>query len=352
VLASKGLVERKRFGRGLHAERYVKAKTRNNVCRSVRMNEHPASRLGRPAVTVVIPTFNRAAIVGRAIRSVLAQTCQDWELIVVDDYSTDGTEQAVGSFSDRRIEYVRHDRNRGGGAARNTGIRRARGDYVAFLDSDDEWLPEKLEKDLEVFRKSDHELGFVYTGKMILEESGKLLRVRMPTLCGWVYEAMLEVNFVGSCSRVTAKKQVLDRVAGFDEMLPNGQDYDLWLRVARVSKIGCVPHCLVKRYVLAERMSVHLRGICEGWERILMKYRGDMKSRTLTKHLSRVAILLFNYDRRRGRALAWEALRLQPLQPGLFAALALSTLGIDYYRWVFGRVIKLIDKDYLGRAKI
>jgi GT2 family glycosyltransferase len=223
---------------------------------------------------------------------------------------------------------------------------------VAFLDSDDEWLPEKLEKELEVFRNSDREVGLVYTGKMILDESSKLLQVRMPTLSGCVHEAMLGVNFIGSCSRVTVKKQVLDKVAGFDETFPNCQDYDLWLRVARVSRVACVPYCLVKRYLLSDRMTASLRNICDAWERILNKYRGEMEPRTLARHLARVAIVLLNYDRRRARALAWEALRFRPLQPGLLAALALSVFGKDCYRWLFGRVIKLIDKHYLGRAKI
>jgi len=316
------------------------------------MNEHLASGPARPAVTVVIPTFNRAALVARAIRSVLAQTCQDWELIVVDDDSTDGTEQAVRSFSDNRITYIRHNRNRRVSAARNTGIRCARGEYIAFLDSDDEWLPEKLEKELEVFRNSDPEVGLVYTGKMILDESGKLLNVRMPTQSGWVYEAMLDRHFIGSPSRVTVKKQVLDRVGGFDETFVNCQDYDLWLRVARASKIACVPHCLVRRHMLSDGMSVSLRNICEGWERILTKYRSEMKPHTLAKHLSRVAILLFNYDPRRARALALEGLRLRPVQPSLVAALTVSTLGMNSYRWLFGRMAKWYDKFYIGRATI
>jgi len=223
---------------------------------------------------------------------------------------------------------------------------------VSFLDSDDEWLPEKLQKELEVFRNSDPEVGLVYTGEMILDESGKLLLVSVPTQYGWLYEVMLDVNFIGSCSRVTVKKQILERVAGFDETFANCQDYDLWLRVARASKIACVPHCLVKRHMLSDQMSASLRGISEGWERILMKYRSDMKPPTLTKHLSRVSILLLNYDRRRARALAWEALRLRPLQPGLLAALALSTLGMGCYRWLFGKVIKLLDRHYLGRARV
>ena len=99
--------------------------------------------------------FNRAAPVRRAIESVLAQTCQDFEIIVVDDGSTDGTAAAVETFADRRITLIRHEQNRGGSAARNTGIRASSAAYVAFLDSDDEWLPTKLERQLEVFERSD-----------------------------------------------------------------------------------------------------------------------------------------------------------------------------------------------------
>jgi glycosyltransferase involved in cell wall biosynthesis len=303
-------------------------------------------------VTVIIPTFNRAAIVVRAIRSVLGQTCQDWELIVVDDASTDGTEQAVRSFSDNRIKYIRHDRNRRVSVARNTGIRCAQGEYVAFLDSDDEWLPEKLQKELEVFRNSDPQVGLVYTGKTILDERGRVLKVRMATKSGWVYDALLDSDFIGSPSRVTVKKQVLDRVAGFDETFLNAEDYDLWLRVARVSKIACVPCCLVKRYLISGWKTASLRNICEGGERILRKFRSDMKPRTLAIHLSRITTVLFNYDPRRARALALEGLRLRPVQPLLVAGVAACILGMDSYRWLFKKLAKWRQGPYLGRARI
>ena len=316
------------------------------------MNEHSAPQSARPAVTVIIPTFNRASIVGRAIRSVLAQTYRDWELIVVDDASTDGTEEVVKRFQDQRIKYILHDQNRRVSAARNTGIRGAQGEYVSFLDDDDEWLPEKLQKELEVFHNSDPEVGLVYAGKTVFDEHGNVLQVRMPLESGWVYDAMLDRHFIGSPSRVTVRKQVLESVGGFDETFVNCQDYDLWLRVARVSKIACVPYFLVKRYLLSDQMSGNLRKICEGWERILTKFRKDMKPRTLAKHVSRVAILLFNYEPRRARALAWEGLRIRPFQPALLAAMAISTLGTNSYRRVFGRMARLFDRFYLGRARI
>jgi len=316
------------------------------------MNEASGDSPAKPLVTVIIPTFNRASIVGRAIRSVLGQTYPNWELFVVDDASTDGTEREVRRYSDERIKYIRHQQNQRVSAARNTGIRSARGEYVSFLDDDDEWLPEKLAKEVEVFRHSDPEVGLVYTGKTVYDEHGRVLQVRMPKLSGWVYDAMLDEHFIGSPSRVTVKKQVLDRVAGFDETFVNCQDYDLWLRVAKVSKIAVAPWFLVKRYLLSDQMSGSLRNICEGWEHILTKFRADMKPRTLAKHISRVAILLLNYDPRRARALAWESFRLRPLQPSLLAALALSILGTNFYRWVFVRMVRRFDRFYLGRAKI
>ena len=316
------------------------------------MNEHLASGPTRPTVTVIIPTFNRASIVGRAIRSVLGQTYQDWELIVVDDCSTDGAEQAVRSFSDNRIKYIRHDQNRGGGAARNTGIRCAQGEYVAFLDSDDEWLPEKLQKELGVFRDSDPTVVLVYTGKMMLDETGRVLEIRMPTKSGWVYEALLDWNFIGSCSRAMVKKQALERVAGFDEKFVAHQDSDLWLRVAKVSRVAPVPNCLVKRYMGSDQITGSLRRICEGRERILQKYRSEMKPRTLARQLAVVALLLFNYDPRRARALALQGLRLRPVQPLLVAGVAASMLGLDSYRWLFKRLAKWRQGPYLGRARI
>src|SRR5258705_13939604 len=101
-------------------------------------------------VSVVIPTHNRSEFLRSAIASVLGQTYQDFELIVVDDASTDSTAEVVVSFNDSRIKFIRHQTNQGGSAARNTGIRASKCDYIAFLDDDDEWSPRKLSKQVEV----------------------------------------------------------------------------------------------------------------------------------------------------------------------------------------------------------
>ena len=120
-----------------------------------------------PRVSVIIPTYNRAHLIGRAIQSVLAQTYQDFEVIVVDDGSTDNTEEVVLNFGSEKMRYIRHGTNRGVAAARNTGIRNARGEYIAFQDSDDEWYPNRLESISEIMEdRKDIDFIFSY-GKFL-----------------------------------------------------------------------------------------------------------------------------------------------------------------------------------------
>ena len=126
-----------------------------------------------PRVSVILPTYNRAQLIAQAIQSVLDQTYQDFELIIVDDGSKDETEEVVNSFDDERIRYARHEENKGANAARNTGIAMARGEYIAFQDSDDKWLPEKLERQMRIFLITSTDIGVVYTGCWRVEGTQK-----------------------------------------------------------------------------------------------------------------------------------------------------------------------------------
>ena len=199
-----------------------------------------------PVVNVVIPTYNRAEIIGRAIRSVQAQTFEDWELIVVDDASEDETEEVVAAFEDTRIRYIQHVENRGGAAARNTGIRNSRGEYIAFLDSDDEWLPQKLEGQIRVFKKADESVGLVYTG--MIRKKGKYTEKKTPIYSGWIEEKLYLKNVIGSCSVGTVKSNVVNEVGYFDEKLNSAQDKDYWLRVSKMFKIEFSKGCHVIKH--------------------------------------------------------------------------------------------------------
>src|ERR1700737_4457090 len=120
-----------------------------------------------PKVSVIIPTYNRAELLRSAIISVLTQIFQDFEVIVVDDASRDNTQNVVHSFNDRRIRYIRNGMNKGDAVARNVGITNSSCEYIAFLDDDDEWLPEKLEKQINLLENSSPNVGVVHTGHVI-----------------------------------------------------------------------------------------------------------------------------------------------------------------------------------------
>jgi glycosyltransferase involved in cell wall biosynthesis len=188
-----------------------------------------------PAVSVIIPTYNRADLVGRAIKSVLSQTYQDFEIIVVDDASVDNTEEAVKGFDDPRIRYMRHEQNRGGSAARNTGIRAAKGKYIAFLDSDDRFEPMKIAAQIDVFnRTEDKNMVLVYTGCRSVElQSGKVRGLTRPRKRGNIHKEILLANCVGTTSSILVKADIVREIGGFDESLPANQDWELYFRLSK-----------------------------------------------------------------------------------------------------------------------
>lgn len=184
-----------------------------------------------PEVSVIIPTYNRAGLLAQAIESVLAQSYPSFEIIVVDDGSRDDTNTVVGSYSDPRIRYIYQD-NAGLSAARNTGIRAARGKYVALLDADDLFMPEKLAYQVQVL---DHqpEVGFVAGGFLYVDADGRPLAERRP----WQSHPQLDLmTWLHGCpvvpSAVLLSRAWLARVGGFDSALRRVEDRDLWLRLA------------------------------------------------------------------------------------------------------------------------
>lgn len=179
-----------------------------------------------PKVSVIIPTYKRAHLVTRAIASVRNQTFQDFEIIVVDDCSPDDTKSAVMAVGDPRIRYLRHERNKGLPSGRNTGIAAAHGEYIAFLDDDDSWLPEKLERQLHVVDG----YGAVLCGALINGEYIKIFRGKEVSL-----DDLRKGNeFDPSSLLVDAS---ILRQVGFDESLRQGEDWDAFIRLAQVCRI-------------------------------------------------------------------------------------------------------------------
>ncbi len=196
-----------------------------------------------PCVSVIIPTYNRAALVQEAVAAVLAQTCRDWELLVVDDGSTDGTSNALAGLGGS-LRVLRSPRRRGVSAARNLGIAAARGEWLAFLDSDDLWLPEKLERQM-AFMAAHPRLLISQTEETWVRRG---VRVNPPRTHkkegGRIFLRSLERCLV-SPSAVVVHRSLLDEHGGFDENLPAAEDYDLWLRLAWRYEVGLLPEPLV-----------------------------------------------------------------------------------------------------------
>lgn len=174
---------------------------------------------GPPTVSVIVPTYNRAGFLPRALDSVLAQTYRDFELIVVDDHSNDNTGRVVAEFTrDDRVRVFRHDRNLGASAALNSGINVARGEFVAFLDDDDVWLPEKLGAQMELFQGVGHNVGLVYGWRHhMVSESDQPVRTIRQTSRGDIYEQMLALETPVPPSSWLVRTSVARALGGFDE---------------------------------------------------------------------------------------------------------------------------------------
>jgi glycosyltransferase involved in cell wall biosynthesis len=197
--------------------------------------------LGSAKVSAIVPVYNCAQYVGKAIESILAQTYRAQEIIVVDDGSTDNTREALEPYKDSII-YV-YQKNAGEPAARNTGIRHSTGEYIAYLDADDLWLPDKLQLQMEYFR-THPQCDLVYTDMMTFDDQGiiecsvRSSRARVYS-SGKIFPQLFRETLFGSGS-VVLRKAAAEKAGGFDETFFVGSDYEMWLRMSRSFEFGYV----------------------------------------------------------------------------------------------------------------
>jgi glycosyltransferase involved in cell wall biosynthesis len=229
----------------------------------------------KPLISVIVPTFNRAKLLEETVNAILSQTVQDFELIVVDNLSDDGTEEFVKKIKDDRVRYFRNPNNGIIAVNRNFGIRQAKGKYIAFCDDDDLWLPTKLGKQLAHFPEGG--ISFVSTDFIPMGEPGffrKVFKASPGTLFrDFLYEEILLVNPVISSS-VVARKDFLLEVGGFDEN-PDFkciEDWELWLRLSRKGRGRILAEPLV-RYRISQKAERDTRQIRMNELKILEKHR-------------------------------------------------------------------------------
>jgi glycosyltransferase involved in cell wall biosynthesis len=201
-----------------------------------------------PVFSVIIPTFNRAHVLKRSIDSVLKQSYQNFELIIVDDHSTDDTQELIKNYQDQLTSFqTSGDINQGVSKARNLGIKNARGKYIAFLDSDDEWLPEKLKLQYDYFQNHPH-IRIVH-GEEVWVRNGK--RVNPKKIHqkggGHQFHRCLELCLI-SPSTVVLEKGLLHQMGGFREDFIVCEDYDLWLKITAENEVGFIQDPLIIKY--------------------------------------------------------------------------------------------------------
>lgn len=244
-----------------------------------------------PKVSVIIPTHNRAHLIGRSIQSVLNQTYKDFEIIVVDDGSTDNTREVIKEFQrkDKRIKCIRHEKNKGGSAARNTGIKLARGEYIAFQDSDDEWLPEKLEKQMGFFKNMPAEVGIIYSDmwRITRNEKSYFYSPKIMPKHKIIYKQALDygVSNIGIQTSLI-KKEVFDKAGMFDEKFPRFIDLEFFIRLSKYYYFFHIKEPLVNYFDADKGISSNTKALITARKLILEKYFEDIKKdkKILAKH--------------------------------------------------------------------
>lgn len=244
-------------------------------------------RSQNPKVSVVIPTYNRAHLLPRAIQSVLDQTYQDLEIIIVDDGSRDNTERVIKNFKDERIRYIQHNQNKGASAARNTGIRESRGKYIAFQDSDDEWFSNKLEKQIEAFADAPPEVGIVYSGFYRIEADRKLYLPsdQLSLKEGNIHNELLKGNFVGTPT-VLMKKECFRNQRYFNESLPALEDWELWIELSKYYTFRYIKKPLLCSYSTPNSINLNENNMLKAHEIILLTHLDDFSKnkKNLSEH--------------------------------------------------------------------
>lgn len=294
----------------------------------------PPPPVEAPRVSVVLPTYGRPDLLDRAISTVVDQTFSDWELIVVDDNGagTPVQEQTAtvvaGMGTDPRVKYVVHEQNRGGGAARNTGIARAQGAFVAFLDDDDAWEPQKLERQLARFAEGPSEVALVYCRMRTVDERAGIVGTWQTDGASHSVRRLLERNTVGSTSAVMVRRQALADVGGFDESLPSKQDIDLYVRLAQLHEFAFVDEVLLTRYLHGGgSIGKNLDGTIRAHEIFYAKHRALIERDPVVERRRRLAqahLLLQAKRRAEARALVWPLWRSRPFDVKAFGYLAMA----------------------------
>jgi len=251
-----------------------------------------------PLISVIITSYNRPNIIGRAVKSVAKQNYENLEIVVVDDCSEDPgiiESKAKKSSLGREIEVINHESNRGLAATRNTGLKSASGELVSFLDDDDGWRPTKLSKQVKLIRKKDFSVEVVYCGARKLREgSDKEIAKMSPKMSGDIKSSVEKGKLQTISSSNLIDKGKIRSIGGFDEGLESHIDYDIWMKMAKAGfSTDYVDECLVNIYEGRDQMTHRYRErtsstkkFVDKWKPFLYEIMGPEKSEEFIRRLS------------------------------------------------------------------
>lgn len=285
-----------------------------------------------PIVSVIIPTHNRAPLISQAIESVLRQTCQDFEIIVVDDASTDNTEEVVKGLNDLRIRYLRLERNHGAPWARNSGAAAANGEFLAFLDSDDIWYPPLLERQVSALVDFPPNVGMVCCG--LIRKQGDTCQVLIPGTRGLSFDENLIFGNGICTSSFLVRKTAFQAVGGFSVEFSSFQDFDFLLRMTAKYQVASIDEVLMEYRLGNDSISLNMDSKARGFATIIHTYRSDILRLGL---MSAYMFRLGQYHVLAGRlAVGWrywaQAWRPDPWNIKIGKHFFLTLGGVKFYR--------------------
>ncbi len=292
-----------------------------------------------PKVSVIIPAYNCASRIPRTINAVLSQSFGDWELIIIDDGSSDNTREVVNTFvkKDSRIKYFYQENSGGPARPKNLGLRKSQGEFIAFLDHDDEWVSEKLEKQLTYFNNKEN-IGLVASNALIVNEvDGSTLEHTMPKNVLPIV-TLLERNLIFCSSGVIVKRKVFEKVGFFDENFKLGDDWDMWLRISIYFDFDFVYEPLYKFYRHTGTVTSNLRSASKirdydyGLKKHLRLYRKYPKQYAY-RLLTMGRICYIAGERKKGRALFMRAMLANPFEIRAYVNFFFAVLGPKAYNW-------------------
>lgn len=298
-----------------------------------------------PKTTAIITTFNRVKFLSQAVESVLAQTLTDFELIVLDNSSCDGTSDVMARYTDPRVRYHRHEAM-GISEQRNLGISLASSNYVAFLDDDDVWLPNKLAEQLKVMEQSVTATGLVYGGFRFYDDTGRRWGQHTPTLTGSVLDGLLWTRnpFCGSASNPMLDRRCVIEVGGYDTRMLVGEDWELYLRLAeRYELVGVQEVVLQIRQHSGPRLGQRLDAALVTDRRVYRRFHKTMPKDLRSRYLQKIGgkyirlnmilkgrrILIHAINLNKKNAFAYIQLIMSFTKPSIY-----STIHKIYHRYL------------------